>query len=214
MRTLVSVERVPDLVSERADQASDEARWRRSLAADGEAFGELFDRHRGRVFRHACRLSVSRQDAEDLVAATFLELWRLRERVRLVDGSVLPWLLATATNLALNATRARRRYQRFLERLPRADHEPDAATVALGAHGLGVDARLRDGLRLLRATDSQLLVLVALEGYTVGEAAACLQITVTAARSRLHRARTKLRECVRDEPLLRALSDQGATNDC
>lgn len=64
--------------------------WRRCATGDGEAFGLLFDRHRERVFRHACRLAASRQDAEGLVATAFLELWRLRDRVRMADDSVLP----------------------------------------------------------------------------------------------------------------------------
>lgn len=126
------------------------------------------------MFRHACRLAASRQDAEDLVATAFLELWRRRDRVRMVNGSVLPWLLATTTNLGLNARRATRRYQRLLERLPRAESQPDVVSVALETHSLGIDGRLRAGLQSLKPEDAQLLVLVALEGYSVVEAAVCL----------------------------------------
>jgi RNA polymerase sigma factor (sigma-70 family) len=173
----------------------DGALLERSVVGDGEAFGVLFDRHRLRVFRHACRLAGSGHDAEDLVAATFLELWRSRERVRVVEGSVLPWLLATATNLGLNARRARRRYQRLLDTLPRGGEQlPDTALVALDAHGLGVDARLRSGLRSLKPADAQLFALVALEGYSVIDAAACLGVSEPAARARLHRARQKLEQ--------------------
>ena len=53
---------------------NDGALWRRSLAGDGEAFGALFDRRRDRVFAHACRVVLTRQDAEDVVASAFLEL--------------------------------------------------------------------------------------------------------------------------------------------
>jgi RNA polymerase sigma-70 factor (ECF subfamily) len=182
--------------------------WQRCATGDGEAFGLLFDRHRERVFRHACRLAASRQDAEDLVATAFLELWRLRDRVRMVDGSVLPWLLATTTNLGLNARRARRRYQRLLERLPRAGSQPDAASVALEAHGLGIDGRLRAGLQSLQLRDAQLLVLVALEGYSVVEAAACLQMSEPAARARLHRARSRLGEQLSGEAIPQRLAGQ------
>ena len=170
----------------------DELLWARGLAGDGEAFGLLFDRHRERVWRHACRFAPARHDAEDLVAAVFLELWRLRERVRLVDGSVLPWLLAVTTNLGLNAVRARRRYRSLLDRLPRADDEQDAAVVALEARGLGFGGRLREELGALKLKDAQLLALVALEGYSVLEAADCLRLSEPAARARLHRARARL----------------------
>lgn len=177
---------------------ADEGLWRRSLTGDGVAFASLFDRHRDRVFGLACRLVPTRHDAEDVAASAFLELWRRRAEVRVVDGSVLPWLLVTTTNVGRNAARGTRRYHRFLERLPRAVDQPDAAETALGAHALGVDGRLRAGLRSLGQIDSTLFALVALEGYRVEEAADVLQLSIPAARSRLHRARARLREQLGD----------------
>jgi RNA polymerase sigma factor (sigma-70 family) len=172
---------------------NDEALWRRSLDGEGDAFGALFDRHRDRVFRHACRVAQTRHDAEDVVASTFLELWRRRTEVRLVEQSVLPWLLVTATNVGRNTARGTRRYRQLLKRLPRAPEQPDVAEVVFGTHALGVDARLRTGLQTLSKTDAHLFVLVALEGYPVVAAAEQLGLSVSAARSRLHRARTQLR---------------------
>jgi RNA polymerase sigma factor (sigma-70 family) len=180
--------------------ASDELLWRRSVEGDGEAFGALFDRHRDRVFRHACRMTDTRHDAEDVVASAFLELWRRRVDVGLVEQSILPWLLVTATNLGRNLARGTRRYRQFLERLPRAANQPDVAEVALGAHALGADARLRTGLRALSKTDAHLFVLVALEGYPVAAAAQQLGLSVSAARTRMHRVRAKLREHLGDDP--------------
>ncbi len=52
------------------------------------------------------------------MAITFLELWRRRRETRLTDGSLLPWLLVTATNVSLNQRRAARRHRQFLGRLP------------------------------------------------------------------------------------------------
>jgi RNA polymerase sigma-70 factor (ECF subfamily) len=189
---------------------SDDALWASSLAGDGGAFGALFDRHRERVYRHARRLAVTRHDAEDVVASAFLELWRHRNKVRLVDGSVLPWLLITTTNVGRNASRAQRRYRQFLERLPRAPEQPDAAEVALGTHALGTDARLREGLGALSKTDAQLFALVSLEDYPVGVAAELLGLSVPAARARLHRVRGKLREQFEDHaPVQKSDADGG-----
>ncbi len=90
--------------------APDEAStWRRAAHGDGEAFGQVYDAHHQRVYRHALRIVLDRHDAEDVLAAAFLELWRKRASVRVVDGSVLPWLLATATNVGHNHGRTRRR---------------------------------------------------------------------------------------------------------
>jgi RNA polymerase sigma factor (sigma-70 family) len=193
VRTLIGVEPAATSDPVRSSAETERGLWRRSLGGDGAAFGGLFDLHRDRVFRHACRLAGSRQDAEDLVACAFLELWRCRDRVRLVDGSVLPWLLMTATNLGRNAVRGRRRYQRLIERLPRADEHPDAAEVALQTHALGASATLQAGLRALGKIDAQLFALVALEGYSVSDAAGLLNLSVPAAQTRVHRTRVKLR---------------------
>jgi RNA polymerase sigma factor (sigma-70 family) len=184
--------------------------WRRGLGGDGEAFGVLFDRHRERVYRHACRLAQTRHDAEDVAASAFLELWRRREDVRLVDGSVLPWLLVTTMNLGRNATRGTRRYRELLERLPRALDQPDAADTAL-SHALGVDPRLRAGLHSLKKTDAQLFALVALEGYPVGDAAELLGLSLAAARTRLHRVRTSLKTQLSDPLADQGQDDHGGT---
>jgi RNA polymerase sigma factor (sigma-70 family) len=178
--------------------------WEQVLGGDGDAFGQLFDLHRDRVFRHAWGLAETCQDAEDVIAGAFLELWRLRGRVRVVEGSVLPWLLATTTNIGLNAARSCRRYQRFLERLPRTQ-EGDAADIT---RGLGVAPVLRDAMRSLKPKDTQLLALVALEGYAVSEAAICLDLSPEAARTRLHRARQRLQDRLGQDPAVRLLIEE------
>jgi DNA-directed RNA polymerase specialized sigma24 family protein len=65
--------------------------------------------------------------AEDVVSLTFLEAWRLRKRVdvSVVAGSLRPWLLGIATNVARNVRRAARRHDVALARLPKAEVVPD-----------------------------------------------------------------------------------------
>ncbi len=171
---------------------SDLVEWERVLAGDGEAFGRLFDRHRERVFRHGCRLVDTSEDAEDLLALAFLELWRLRRRVRVVDGSVVAWLLATTTNLALNHRRAARRYRAFLARLPHEGIADDAATQSMRAVSIDVDPRLLSEIKQLSVMDQRLVALVALEGFSLQEAAEAIGTSVAAARSRWQRTRSRL----------------------
>lgn len=169
--------------------------WVLSLAGDGEAFGVLFDRHRDRVYRHAYRVTQNRSDAEDASAAAFLELWRRRTKVALVQASIVPWLLVTTTNCALNLRRATRRYDALLKKLPRTPDVEDPAHIYLQDHPLdGVDVHLGRALRELKPVDLQLITLVALEGYDVASAAMILQLSPGTARTRLHRARQRLRE--------------------
>ncbi len=172
---------------------SDVENWQRALEGDGEAFGRIFDEHRDRVFRHSLRLVGSWADAEDVVATVFLECWRKRRSVRLVDGSLLPWLLVTATNVSRNAARSARRYRALLDRLPPPVPEPgfevdDSPTVA--------------ALRRLSRPHQEVLALCVLEGYPEADAAQALGVPVGTVKSRLSRARQRLQqELTIDQPL-------------
>jgi RNA polymerase sigma-70 factor (ECF subfamily) len=175
-------------------EADDGGLWARSLEGEGEAFGLLFDRHRDRVFRHAYRLSGQRHDAEDIMSTAFLELWRRRLRVRMVDGSVLPWLLVTTTNVARNSKRAAFRYRKLLDSLPRADGISNADDdVFLQAE---MDKDAARALATLSTADLQLVSLVVFEEYTIAAAAAVLNLTPAAAKSRMHRARQRMKTAI------------------
>jgi RNA polymerase sigma-70 factor (ECF subfamily) len=165
-----------------ADDADD---WARSLAGDGEAFGRVFDRHRDRVVRHSYRLVTSPLDVEDVVAITFLEAWRGRDRVRLVDGSLLPWLLVTATRSAQNFRRGTRRYKALLDRLPPASSTTDNTDDIDGGPA-------SDALRSLTLRERQVIVLCVLEGLTASEAGAALGVPAGTVKSRLSRAKQRL----------------------
>jgi RNA polymerase sigma-70 factor (ECF subfamily) len=134
---------------------------------------------------------VDASEAEDATAIAFLELWRCRLSVRVVDGSVLPWLLVTATNSARNLNRGRSRYRALLDSLPRGSHHRSAEDEAL--NDVVADTQLAAGLAQLSSIDLQLVTLVMIEGYTVSSAAPILGLSAGATRTRLHRARTALR---------------------
>jgi len=174
----------------------DSSTWARALAGDVTAFGAIFDRHRDRAFRHAVYHLGNREDAEDATAAAFLELWRRRATVRVVDGSVLPWILVTTTNVARNIDRARRRYRDVLRRLPRQAPSTEEAELLLQGR-LDAQRRLAEAapaIDRLGRTDRDLLMLTAVEEMPVATAAEALGISAGAARTRLHRVKTRLRE--------------------
>lgn len=159
--------------------------WSRAREGDGEAFGRIFDRHRDRIWRHSARLVPTLSDVDDAVAITFLEAWRARERARLVDGSLLPWLLVTATNVTRNLDRSARRHRALLARLPAAEHAPDHAE----RHD---DGPASAALRSLPMPDRQVITLCVLEGLADREAAVVLDLAVGTVKSRLSRAKRRL----------------------
>jgi len=174
---------------------SDEALWALVVGGEPRSYGVIWDRHRDRVFRHVIRLGGELQDAEDLTAATFLELWRRRGSVRFVDGSLLPWLIVTAHNVYRNDARARRRYRRFLASLPAADpasvRASDPAVLVEGIDAVR-DARVRAAMAGARPADVRLLAMTALEGFSVKDAAAAIGVSESAAKMRLSRLRRRL----------------------
>jgi RNA polymerase sigma-70 factor (ECF subfamily) len=181
--------------------------WAAVLGNDGDAFVAIFDRHRDRVYRQAFRMTANVHDAEDVTAGAFLELWRRRKAVRVVDGSVLPWLLVTTTNLARNLTRGLRRYRTLIAALPRADVVRSAEDVALEQiEELEIAEKVRDALSGLSPSDAALITLTTFEHYSPAQAAIALGITDGAARTRLHRARTRMAAA------LGAVKDNGDIN--
>ena len=80
----------------------------RVRAGDHDEFGVLFSEHARAVYNHAFRLTGNWSAAEEVVSLTFLEAWRLRGTVRPEGGSLLPWLLGIALNVARNVSRAAR----------------------------------------------------------------------------------------------------------
>ncbi|HVK30394.1 MAG TPA: RNA polymerase sigma factor [Nocardioides sp.] len=170
---------------------SDDTRWPRARAGDSDAFVEIYDDYRGRVHGHALRLLGDPHDAEDVTAVTFLHLWRRRDDVRMVNGSVLPWLLVTATRTASNLRRAVRRHRSLLDRLPRADTTRSAEELADEA---GFAPELAAAVRRLRAADRALVGLVVLEGLPLAEAAEVVGVSARAAKTRMYRIRIQLRE--------------------
>lgn len=177
-------------------ESEDSGLWSRSLKGDDEAFRVLYARHKDRAFRHAYRIAGDRHAAEDIMATAFLELWRLRSKVRLVEGSVLPWLLVTTTNVARNSGRAARRYRRLLDSLPRRDESSTATEDTYAFAQQVLDHDLASALGTLSTEDLHLVSLVVFEDYSLSDAAAALKLTPGAAKTRMHRAKQRMKSAL------------------
>jgi len=164
----------------------------RARAGDADAFGAV-DACAKSVYNHAFRLTGDWSAAEEVMAMTFLEAWRGRDKIAPDGGSLKPWLLGIATNLARGQHRAARRQRNALARLAVADELPDFADAVSGR--LDDVARIKALHRALAALsrpELEVLALCVWSGLGYAEAAQALGIPVGTVRSRLSRARARL----------------------
>jgi RNA polymerase sigma factor (sigma-70 family) len=165
----------------------------RARAGDADAFGEVFDSCAKAVYNHAFRLIGDWSAAEDVMAQTFLEAWRSRERITADGGSLRPWLLGIATNLARGYRRASRRQAAGLLRLGPPPDTPDFADEVTGRlDDANRIAALHRSLSQLRPDEFEVLALCAWSDLSYAEAAEALGVPVGTVRSRLSRVRAKL----------------------
>ncbi|WIM93901.1 RNA polymerase sigma factor [Actinoplanes oblitus] len=158
-----------------------------------EDIGDLFDKHSRAVYNHAFRLTGSWSLAEEITQQTFLTAWQRRDRIRLVDGSPLPWLLVTAGHHARTEQRTLTRWRNRLFRSPATEIEADPADDVAGR--LDDERRMRSVLAALRElprAEREAVALCLWSGVGYPEAAAALGVTETAVRSRVSRARARL----------------------
>lgn len=161
---------------------------------DEPAYRLLHNRHQAPVYRVSLVLMRTTWDAEEVAATAFFELWRKRDKVRVVDGSVLPWLLATASFAAKNSLRSRRRYQRLLAKIPQDGDVPDhAEDVALAMDTMKITQSVRDALQQLNSRDSSVVILCVIHELPTAEAAVVLGIPEGTVKSRLSRVKSRLR---------------------
>lgn len=192
----------------------------RIRAGDPEAFTELFTAHARAVYSHTARLTADRTIAEDVVSLTFLEAWRLRERLRPDAGppeedapadpdppggdGLRPWLYGIATNVLRNTRRTARRHSAALGRLHglRADREsaPDFADeLVVRMEDAERVAAARAALKQLRRSEREVFALCVWSGLTYAAAGEALGVPASTVRSRLSRARQRLRRLAEAE---------------
>jgi RNA polymerase sigma-70 factor (ECF subfamily) len=175
------------------------ARWR---AGDLRAFGELVRRHQRKVMGLLTRMLGDRDDAEDAVQETFLNLHRHGHRFR-SESRFSTFVYRVAVNAALNRRRSQSRRRAHLDEFERGQAmgralpaAPRGPEDAIG--GGEVKERVQRCLAALPETLRAPVVLYDIEGMSYGEIAEILQIAEGTVKSRIHRARHALREQLAD----------------
>ncbi|GIF73558.1 RNA polymerase sigma factor [Asanoa siamensis] len=178
------------------ESEADDAVIVRRSHLEPEVFAVLFRRHASVIKRYIAR-RIGPHDAEDVLADTFLEAFRQRQRYdsSLVDAR--PWLYGIATN---RLGRFRRTELKQLRAMERTGIDPvlvcftDRSDARVGAKLMS--QRLAGALGRLSAGQRDALLLIAWAELTYEETAAALGVPVGTVRSRISRARRALRDAL------------------
>ena len=158
-----------------------------------QRLSELFAAHADQVLRYALR-HLDRPGANDIVSDTFLVAW---QRVNDIPDPALPWLLVVARNSIHNRVRSNTRRQRVTTQLLALER---AAATAAAADELALEREgLIRALGRLTADQREALLLVAWDGLSPAEAAVVLGCSRATFDVRLHRARKRLQQTLRED---------------
>ncbi|MFI7013730.1 RNA polymerase sigma factor [Streptomyces sp. NPDC050164] len=169
---------------------------------DPDAFAALFDRYADDIHRYIAR-RLGTEAADDLMAETFVIAFQRRHHYDPTRPLARPWLYGIATNLVGQHRRAEARRLRALSRAASeasgersGEAEPLADRVAARVSAESSRAAPAGALAKLPARHRDVLLVIAWGDLDYAEAAQALDIPVGTVRSRLHRARKKLREAL------------------
>ena len=164
--------------------------------ADEALFRRLYADHFRAVVAFCVRRSEQPDDAADAVADIFLVAWRRLGDVPSGDEA-LPWLYGVGRRVLANQRRSLRRRERLGAKLRSSLAE---AYVPDPAESTGDVERVRTALGTLSSADRELLQLVGWEHLQPHEVAVVLGLPAATVRTRLTRARARLRAALGDAP--------------
>ena len=185
---------------------SDAELLRRHVDGDGgAAFGELFRRHRDRMYAVALRTTANRELAADAVQDAFISAFRRADAFR-GEAAVTTWLHRIVVNACLDRLRREK-----ATAVRRAGDLGELDLPDLHDRHASVETRLdvREALALLPEGQRMALVLVDMHGLPVAEAAQVLGVAEGTVKSRCFRGREAMAELLRERDAERSGHDAG-----
>jgi len=189
----------------RSASLDDETLVGRATVGDREAFGELYERHVSRVFRHVLYMVNDVHVAQDLTEQTFLRALEAIHGYEWRGVPFLAWLLRIARNLYLNGQRVQRNNSSI--------HSKWNGDIAASPEFF-CEAKL-DGEEVWRAVQAldgdqrQVIVLRFMDGLSYADVARVLGKSVGAVRVAQYRALCALRRSLEDGDLGRHYLSSG-----
>lgn len=169
-----------------------------ALAADNpQPFRGLVEHYQYALFGFLGRMGLSQADAEDVAQEVFLKAWRYRASYDPAKARVSTWLFTIARNTALNKLQSSTPTlvpEHDVELKADKQHEPEQQLQRRQ-----IKAQLTEAIQQLAVDDRSVIALYYIDELTTAQAAAILQCSPNAFKTRLFRAREKLRAIV-DRP--------------
>jgi RNA polymerase sigma-70 factor (ECF subfamily) len=186
------------------DAAAQDLAWmERVKNGDTAAFQLLVEAHQYRVIGTVAKMLGDELDAEDLAQQVFIRVWRSAPRYE-PTAKFTTWLFKITRNLVFNELRRRRRHAtQSLDIEPDEEHQPiQAADLSSKAPDLAMlDAEMQTAIQAaidqLPEMQRMAIVLRRYDEFSYEEIAEILELSVPAVKSVLFRARTELREKLR-----------------
>ncbi len=180
-----------------------------AVSGDTVALDHVLRMIRPHVERQLLRYPVSDEDRRDLLQTTLMQIVRRLGSFR-AESSFSTWLFRVTANEALMLMRSRRRHRaRVVEGLDWEElatlpsmNDNEVTQVDVGVEHRERDARVRDALKELPADYRDVVVAHYHLDLGLQEIADKLAITESAVRSRLHRARTRLRSLLENDEVV------------
>lgn len=159
---------------------------------DLPALGDLFQRHHRPLYGFFVRLTGDRAGSDDMVQQVFQRMLRYRHTYRDV-GSFTGWMYIIARRVVADFQRLRHQYQPPAEE-PALDQLPDERTHAAdAADAVDQTALLHRALAALPGDVREVIVLARFQELSYDEIARVLDISLSAVKTRIHRAMKDLR---------------------
>lgn len=164
----------------------------RIAAGDRKALHELYTRLGGRAYAVCLRVLHDREEAEDILQETFVEVWKRAKEFDAARGAVRSWLLTIARSRAINRYNARKSNQRTVGA---ASKEPIAASIATPLQLVEEQqtaARVNAALATLPDEQRQVIELAFYEGLSHSEIAEQTKLALGTIKTRIRLAMEKL----------------------
>ena len=165
----------------------------RSSLSDPEAFGLIYDRHAAPLLRFLGRRAGARV-GEGLLGELFRVAFERRKTFDAARASALTWLYGIGVKLLLKHRRAEARWLRASARIAAAPDATDGRVRAAALDARVLFPRVAEAIDALPDEERQALLLFAWEELSYQSVAEALDLPIGTVRSRLNRARARLRE--------------------